>query len=280
MLSTAFLDLHPSEAARVLEGVASVDAAELLAEATPEIAVRVLAEMIASAAGDVIAALRTDVAAAILAGLTLPTATKILRTLEPAARHALLEGAAPEVAAPLRRLLTYPEGTAGAVMDPRAVVVAADVSVREAIDRLRRASGNVLYYLYIVDRDDKLVGVVNIRELMVAPAGDSIGAVARKHVARLLPDASHATVIAHPKWRDVHAMPVADASGTFLGAVRYGTFRRLEAEADVEHRGEHPAALLAGISRVYWTFLLQVVALLGVALAGATRTRRGAVRGS
>jgi magnesium transporter len=280
MLSTAFLDSHPGEAARVLEGLSSVDAAELLAEVGPGISGRVLGEMIAAAAGDVMAALPTDKAAALLTRLELPTATKILRTLEPRARLAILHAASSDIAEPLRRLLAYPEGTAGAVMDPRAVVVAADVSVRDTIDRLRHASGNVLYYLYVVDRDDKLVGVVNIRELMLAPAADSIGAVARKQVARLLPEASHATIIAHPKWRDVHAMPVADAAGTFLGAVRYGTFRRLEAEADVEHRGQHPVALLAGISRMYWTVLLQVVALIGVALVGGTRATRGAERQS
>jgi magnesium transporter len=252
LLSDAFIEAHPTEAAAALETMPAAETAAYLAQTSARLAATVLERMVAVIAGQCLLSIPVEKAVAVLERLDVYSAASILRTVEPAIRKPLLDAADDDVAVPLRLMLTYPEGSAGALMDPRVKVMPADVTVREAIARVRKSPGRILFYLYIVDRDGTLVGVLNLRELMLAPATQQVGVVARRGVARIAPGASAATIVAHPRWRDVHALPVADDSGRLLGAIRYGTFRRLEEEAALERRRRHPATLMIALVQLYW----------------------------
>jgi magnesium transporter len=100
--------------------------------------------------------------------------------------------------------------------------------VEEAVDRVREAAGEARYNLYVVDRDQLLVGVVNLRELLMAEPGAPLSSLMKTAVHRLSARADRPTVVSHPGWRLVHALPVVDERGRYLGAVRYRTMRRLE----------------------------------------------------
>ena len=86
------------------------------------------------------------------------------------------------------------------------------------------------------------------------------------NVARLSARAPHSEILVHPRWRDLHALPVVDDDGTFVGALRYRTLRRLEEEAAAEQKRRHPVTLALGLSELYWTGLQRLVALAGSAL--------------
>ena len=144
---------------------------------------------------------------------------------------------------PITRVLPYPDGTAGAVMDPTVFQLAADVMVADARAQLRRAAHGLLYYIYVVDREHRLIGVLDIPELMLARPRDPVTSAMNRDVDSISVWAPVALVREHAAWQRFHAMPVVDDEGHLVGAIRYQTWRRLEREAS--GRGPDPATLTA-----------------------------------
>ena len=72
-------------------------------------------------------------------------------------------------------LLAYPEDTAGGMMTTEFVAVPADLTAGQTIDRLRELEpdAETIYYVYVVDDDGRLVGVLSLRDLIVAPPDDA-----------------------------------------------------------------------------------------------------------
>ena len=76
----------------------------------------------------------------------------------------------PERQAAVRELINYPEGTVGRIMTTDFMALAPDATAQGAIDRIReRGELESFFYLYVVDETGKLVGVVPIRNLVIAP---------------------------------------------------------------------------------------------------------------
>jgi magnesium transporter len=259
LLSDAFLNAHPEEAAAAIEELTIPEAASFLGETVPESAARVLERMVATYAGDCIAAMPAERAAAVVAHIDMYAAASILRTIDSPVRDRLVASLDEDTTGPLRLLLAYPEDSAGALMDPRVKAMPADIDVGEALTRLRSAPGRVLDYLYLVDREGVLVGVLNMRELMNAPSAQPVLAAARRRISRFSAHATRETIVSHPRWRDVHALPVTDDAGRLLGAIRYGTFRRLEEEEEIERRHHHPTALVFAFVQLYWLAIVELL---------------------
>lgn len=229
-LASAFLEEHPREAALALERMPASERAAVL-RALPAEASPALGEMVASSAAESVAMLEPEEAGPALDGLAPDVAIAILRRMSAETAHRLVEGLPNAKQEAIRRLLRYPEGTAGAVMDPMVLAIPEDISVGEARVRLRREAPGLLYYLFVVDRQGLLTGVLDISELMRARARDPIGSVMHAPVEHVQAWTPAASVRAHPAWRSFHALPVTDETGRFAGAIRYQTLRRLEHEA-------------------------------------------------
>lgn len=241
-LARAFLEEHPREAARALERMAAADRAEIV-RAAPEAAADALAAMIESAAAECLMLLSDEEAAPVLDQLEPEIAIAILRRMPPDDARRLIAALPDSKREALDRILRYPEETAGAVMDPLALALPHDITAGEARVRLRREPHGLLYYLYVVDRDGALLGVLDIPELMRARARDPITTAMNAPVEHIPAWTPSSAIRAHPGWRSFHALPVTDEAGRFVGAVRYQTLRRLEEEA-----GERSAAAPPGIT--------------------------------
>lgn len=183
-----------------------------------------------------------------------------LERLAPGEAAAFLAALLDETAEPLARLLRYPEGTAGALMDPRVLALPEDLSAADALGRMRRAARQVFYYLYVVDREQRLRGVLNLRELLLAPPRTPLAAAMRQSVARIPARADRVAILAHPAWREYHALPVVDEGGILLGAIRYETLRRLEAEAKPGDRAGDPLATMVTLGELCWQGMARVLA--------------------
>lgn len=230
-LARAFLDTHPRDAALALERMSADSRAAVLREAGAD-AAAALGEMVASAAAESLALLTPDEAAPALDRLEPDAALAVLRRLEPAHAEALVAAMPDAKQSPLSRALVFPEGTAGALMDPTVLALPEDIFVGEARLRLRRHSHGLLYYVFIVDPQGTLTGVLDIDELMRARSRDPIRSVMHTTVEHIPAWTPAAAVRAHPGWTSFHALPVTDETGHFVGAIRYQTLRRLEQEAD------------------------------------------------
>ncbi|HEX7705202.1 MAG TPA: CBS domain-containing protein [Thermoanaerobaculia bacterium] len=228
-LARTFLEDHPREAALALERMPAPERAAAVRAAGAE-AGTALGEMVAPAAAECLSLLAPAEAATTLEHLEPEVAIALLRRLPKTAGKLIAELPAAKQD-PMRRILRYPEDTAGALMDPFVLPIPNDVSVAEARVRLRREPHGLLYYVYIVDRSGMLAGVLDIPELMRARARDPIVSIMNTPVEHIPAWTPAPAVAAHPAWGAYHALPVTDETGRFAGAIRYQTLRRLESEA-------------------------------------------------
>lgn len=271
-LARAFLELHPPRAALTLAQMPVARAAAVLAAVPARIAATVLREMTVAYASDCIDQLDAQNAAPMLTELNPGDAAGVIRALNPERRERVLAALAPNVREPVIRMLAYPDGTAGAVMDPTIFHLPADIIVADARARLLRAAHELLYYLYIVDRDRRLIGVLDIAELMHAPARARVSALMHRDVDYLSVWVPVAVVRRHAGWQRFHAMPVVDEDKHLLGAIRYQTLRKLERDASGV---QEPAGLTAGaLAELFQLGTTGLVAGLAATVAPVRDTER------
>ena len=258
-LCCAFLDAHPSEAAQVLERLGAVDAALLLESMPPGTSARVLERVTPLVAAEGLSHMRPAAGAALVAELRLDQGAALLRRVDDALQTRILETLPQAEAHLLRVLLRYPEHTAGALMDPRAFAVGDDMTAADALGMLRRTPNDVVDEVFVTDRTQRLVGVVGLRELLLARPADPVAGIMTGAANRLGARTGRPGVLAHPGWRQHRTLPVVDEESRLVGAVRYETFRALEDAARGAAQGPDAVATVFALGELYWLGLSGVV---------------------
>ncbi|HEX6323889.1 MAG TPA: CBS domain-containing protein [Vicinamibacterales bacterium] len=269
-LARAFLETHPRDAALALERMPPSERAGVV-RAAPAAAAAALSEMVAAPAAECLALLDPQEAAPALDRLEPDIAVALLRRMDAPIAERLVAGLPEARQEPLRRVLAYPEGTAGALMDPMALALPADISVGEARVRLRREARGLLSYLFVVEREGTLAGVLDITELMRARAREGLRGVMHAPVEHVPAWTPAAAVRMHPAWRSFHALPVTDDQGRLAGVIRYRTLRRLEREADAAGGAQPVGVTVGALGELFHLGLAGIVE--GVAAVAAPRTR-------
>jgi len=146
----------------------------------------------------------------------------VIQAAPPEARHRLLalldNGARKEIVA----LLAYAEDDAGGLMNPRYARLRPDMSVDEAASYLRRQArehAETMYYVYVLDQEQKLLGVVSVRDLLMAPQDRKVRDIMRTDVVTAPEDLDQEALSQLFAEHDFIAMPVVDAQGHMKGIV-------------------------------------------------------------
>jgi magnesium transporter len=214
-------ELHPADLATIIDQLAPKDrvgvlaslddeaAADVFEEMEPETQVEVLEDLDPARAADILEEMSPDDAADLVADLSDETREEILALMEK------------DEAEELGELLTYQEDTAGGLMTTEFVAIPASLTCGQAIDRLREMEpdAETIYYVYVVDGDERLVGVLSLRDLIVArPATPIAEVMIHEPVSVGVHDDEDAVaeVVAH---YNLLAVPVADEEGRLVGIV-------------------------------------------------------------
>lgn len=154
----------------------------------------------------------------------------ILAELDKGARRLIAASAPPEVAEQWKRNTSYEKGTIGQLMEAPLAVFRPSMTVGEAIEALRPLVRSAFVtYIYVVDEEHRLVGLVTMRDLLFNERESALGEVMLKNPFELkpdmaLPDAMKLTVNRHyPQY------PVCDLEGRLVGLVRGAALFELEA---------------------------------------------------
>ncbi len=174
-------------------------------------------------------------------------AADVLQEVEPEGRPALLnlldEPARHEVTA----LLAYAEDDAGGLMSPRFARVRPDMTVDEAISYLRlqaRERLETIYYVYVLDAAQRLLGVVSFRELFAAPSGKPVREVMNTDVVSVPEEMDQEAVAREFARHDLMAIPVVDADNRVRGIVTFDDIVDVvqeEATEDIQKLGSMEA---------------------------------------
>jgi magnesium transporter len=247
-LLRSFVERHPSEAATLLSEQTADGAAIVLSTLPEASAAQALERMPSRLAAPVLVRLATERSRDLLDRLSLEHAATLLRHLEPDDRENLLDGLT--AAERLRSLMTYPQGTAGALMDPSVPALPAHLDLDTARRRLGEVSPHLALDLYAVDADQRLAGVVDLRHVLDPSRQGTLGALARP-VEPLRELADLGAMSAHPGWMHHETLPVVDGRSTYLGAVRAERLRQIAQEAATRRvRGGADAVLALG--ELFW----------------------------
>jgi magnesium transporter len=264
LLSKAFLEDHPEDAARSLEDQPTADAIALLASVSGQTAAVVLRAMDPFRAVACLQAMRHETLGEVLEGLDVEVLASLLRRMEPPAREQLLAGRSTKVVQTVRLLLSYPSDTAGAVMDPRVLTLPNDITVGQAVARIEKNPGDLYYYVYVVDREQVVCGVLDVKELLLAPDELAVRQVMLHEVVSVSVHANLATVRDHPAWGQIEALPVVDDKGVLLGVIRHRVIRQLERRLRNDQAGQGIETLIA-LGELYWAGLCGI---MGGSVAG------------
>jgi magnesium transporter len=273
-LATTFVEDHPEEAAAVLEQLAFGDTAALLSSLAPELAAQTLTRISPSLAVDCLRSMDSADLVRILQALPLDLATRLLRRATEETRNAWLGAIRPEMAELLRRKLRYPPGTAGAVADPLVLALPDSETVGTAQRELRRSPERAYYYLYVLDREHRLLGALDIRELMLADTKALLTTVMHRDIIAVPATTDLGTVMVHPGWGDLDALPIVDAEGVFFGIIRHRTIRKLAGYQATRQQGDPMLNTVVSIGELYWAGLSAFLSGMGPAEPPQQRTPR------
>jgi magnesium transporter len=149
-------------------------------------------------------------------------AADVLQFANPALREQLLAQLDDATRIELRALLAYKADQAGGLMSPRFVRVRPEMSVDEAIRYLRKQAShrnNMIYYAYVLDEDQRPLGVVSFRQLFLAEPDQRIEDIMRKELVTVTEDMGQANVSQVFARRALLAVPVVDGAGHMKGVV-------------------------------------------------------------
>jgi magnesium transporter len=121
----------------------------------------------------------------------------------------------------IAKLIQYPERTAGALMTTDYAWLPANISVEDALERLRLQAPDreTIYYVYVVDEQRRLLGVVSLRDLIMAPRRAVLADVMSPRVVSVR-DNDDVEKVAHDVQEyDLIAMPVVDVDGRLVGII-------------------------------------------------------------
>ncbi|KPK71060.1 MAG: magnesium transporter [Acidithiobacillales bacterium SM23_46] len=213
--------LHPADVATLLEGLAPDQRATVWAEVDPEIVGEVLIELpeevrtgLVALMDDraVVAAARqldTDDIADLLPDLSDEVIAEILFALDKQDRQRL------------DAVLSYPEDSAGGLMNVDTVTVRENITLEVVLRYLRRR-GELPEHttsLYVVDRADRLVGALPVTQLLTSPTARRVSQIMEREVVKLPAQISDREVAEAFQRFDLVAAPVVDEQGRLLGRI-------------------------------------------------------------
>lgn len=217
----SLLSSDPTAVAQAVEGLSPVEAEEILRELPVGDLAGVVERLETSAAAQVLERLPVATRSAVFQEMSPRAAAILLRRLSDEARGGAMELAAPETAQRWREALQYPSDTAGGMMELLATTLPGDLTVEQAVGVVRNAPRETLFYLYVVDRERKLIGVLNTRDLLLASPKTRISEMAHRDVVSVPAGMDREEVAQVMRGRHFLALPVVGEDGRLLGVVSH-----------------------------------------------------------
>jgi magnesium transporter len=215
------LELHPADIAEIISQVSHKEgasffkeldvetAAEALSELQPDVQAAIITGMDTKKAADIIEEMHPDEAADVLSDLPVDKAKEILEIIEK------------EEAEDIQELLSHEEDTAGGLMTNEFIAYLPDTTVKEAIQKFKKDAEEVetVYYIYVIDADEKLMGVVSLRELLLAGLDAKLSDIMESKLKMVTPNIDEVEVAEIISKYNLGALPVVNTEGSLLGIV-------------------------------------------------------------
>lgn len=161
----------------------------------------------------------------------------------------------PRTSKALDRILNYPETSVGALMDPMAFTLPSDIDVNEAKQRIEGAGGKVHYDLYVVNREQQLVGVVNLRDFIQASPSSKLSSIMSTQFVKLKPGVVLEQAAGAADVSKAISFPIVDKKDIFLGALSTEVLYEAIGRADPSRAKRDSVETVVALGELYWVTL-------------------------
>jgi magnesium transporter len=225
-LRAALEEIHPEDLATALNTIEDADeVTRIMRVLSIEVSAAVMERLTSDTQQGVLETIHKDEAVEILTEMSPDDRADLVRELPEGQRDTLLEHLreqAPELAEEVHELASYAADTAGGIMTTEFLGFQPSMPVHAAIEEVRKAARNSgtehVYYVYVL-YSDKLVGVVSLRQLLLANPDVTLESIMETNVVRVGPADDQESVAKQIAKYDLQALPVVDEKGIMLGMV-------------------------------------------------------------
>lgn len=273
---TAVENLHPADIADIAQNLDAGQTAGLIAGLDLGTGIEVFEHLPPERQLEVIETMGRKRLVEILDGMSPDDRADLVRALPEGTVEALLPLLAQAERNDVRRLIAYPEETAGSVMTTEYASLGADVTVEQALAELRKVAPDreTIYYVYVTDAERRLRGVLSLRDILTAPPRKTLKDIMTEKPIAVRVDEDREQVARVFAKYDLTAVPVVEPEGRLVGLITVDdVIDILEAEQteDVHRLGAvqplgasyltaHPWELIR--KRAIWLVLLSFAGLL------------------
>jgi magnesium transporter len=214
-------EIPAADGADVLEDMSSARAAGVAEYLDPDTAGRILSEMDPAMAASVLEDMRAPEASMVVSAMAPDDAVDVLEHLPDKVHDAIVDEMEPDEAAEVRQLEQYPPDTAGGIMSPEVTALAEGLTVEQAINELRRLSEELeqMFYVYVVDQRRHLLGVLSMRDLILARPDRKLSQIMHTEVSSVPVTMDQEQVARTMRRNKYLAMPVVDGRHRLIGIV-------------------------------------------------------------
>ena len=213
--------LHPSDLAEIISDLSAKEAAAVVAQLDDETAADAFEHLDVETQRTLIEDIGTERAADIIEEMDSDDAADLLAELDPDQQRELLAEMSDYTASELRELVRYAEDTAGGLMTTDYTWIYPHRTAEGTIRKIREIAptSEFIYYLFVVDKEDQLLGLLSLRTLLLADPEAMIESIMETDLVTIHPNMESQDVASTIARYDLLAVPVVDDHGKMLGIV-------------------------------------------------------------
>ncbi len=217
-----YFETDPAKAVHSLEGIPEEEAIEILKSLPPTLTLQAFPHLPIAYAASLLKSVPDDLFSAIVGKLNPQQGADLFNHFTPQDRERLLAVLPEGVKKEIQELLTYPQDSAGRILSTDFVAFHHDLKVKDVIQKIRLLAqkGQATSYNYVVDPNNRLVGVINMRDLLIASGEQPLVEIMRKDIFTINGFMDRETVANELTQRKYFAVPVVDNENRLLGIVR------------------------------------------------------------
>ena len=209
------------KALKVLESLSEEDAADIIKSLSLSDSVKCLEDIQPRYGAAIMEELDSAYAASIFHKLTPQQTSSMFRFFSSDSKKKFLSFLDKDLSVKIGEILNYPSESAGRVMQPNFLSFRSDIRVREVIHKLRSLAKSHVptTYCYVVDHENKLIGILNMRDLIISDLNQFIEDIMKKDVIKVSPFTDREKLITIFGEKHYLGVPVVDEDDKLIGVV-------------------------------------------------------------
>lgn len=277
---TTFLELHPTDQVEMFHSMEETLQKQVLLFLNPEEFAEIFQGLDPADQLNAYQELGRPYAISMFNHMSADDVADFLAELDTAEARLILDSMDQEEAQAVMELMAYAPKTAGAIMTKEFISIAAASPAKEVIEELRQTApeAETIYYLYVVNSEENLVGVVSLRDLIIASPEALIEEIMSTQIVSVSELSSQKDIASLIKKYDFLAVPVVTPDGRLVGIITVDDVIDVLEEETTEDFGEFTAsrgatdvnlnAFTAAKKRAPWIIILMFFGLVTAEIIG------------